>query len=73
MLSKRFFEASQINDIDRFLHNYTVSFFMVKKVFVHLTHLILSQISKTYFKIFVLLEHLIKLHLKYYKKYFLGI
>ena len=32
-------------------------------LFVHLTHLKLSQVSLTYLKIFVYLEHLIKIHL----------
>ena len=33
---------------------------MVSKVFVYLTHLILPQISQTYLKIFVWLQHLIQ-------------
>ena len=49
-------------------------FFMVSKVFVHLTHLKLPQISQTYLKIFVWLEHLMKIHPEYYKDInFLGI
>ena len=43
---------------------FSVFFLMVTKVFVHLTHLKLPQISQTYLKIFVWLEHLIKLHLE---------
>ena len=46
---------------------------MVTKVFVYLTLLKLPQISQTYLKIFVWLEHLIKIHLEYYKKNFLDI
>ena len=46
---------------------YTVCFFMVSKVFVHLTHLKLPQISQTYLKIFVWLENLMKIHPEYYK------
>ena len=42
---------------------FSVSFLMVTKVFVHLTHLKLLQISQTYPKIFVWLEHLIKLNI----------
>ena len=38
-----------------------------------LTYLKLPEISQTYLKIFICLEHLIKIHLKYYEKYFLGI
>ena len=45
-------------------------FFMRTKIFVHLTHLKLSQVSLTYLKIFVYLEHLIKIHLEYLKIYF---
>ena len=43
---------------------------MVSKVFVHLTNLKLPQISPTYLKFFVLLEHLIRIHLEYYEKMF---
>ena len=46
---------------------------MASKVFVYLTQLKLPQISQTYLKICVWLEHLIKIHLEYYEKYFLGI
>ena len=42
---------------------------MGSKVFVHLTNLKLLQIGKTYLKFFVLVEHLIKVHLEYHKKY----
>ena len=45
-------------------------FFIGLKVFVHLTHLKLLQIGQTYLKFFVWLEHLIKIHLEYHKKYF---
>ena len=48
-------------------------FFMCTKVFVHLTHLKLPQIGQTYLKFIVLSGHLIKIHLEYYEKYFLGI
>ena len=56
-----------------FVYDYEVKRVLVSKVFVHLTRLKLSQISQTYLKIFVWLEHLIKIHLEYYKKHFLGI
>ena len=46
----------------------TVCFFMGTKVFVHLTHLKLPQISHTFLKIFIWLENLIKIHLEYYEK-----
>jgi len=47
---------------------------MVSKVFVHLTHLKLPQVSQTYLKIFVWLEHLMKIQPEYYKDInFLGI
>ena len=49
---------------------YSVFFFIELKVFVHLTHLKLLQIAQTYLKFFVWLEHLIKIHLEYHKKYF---
>ena len=49
---------------------YSVFFFIELKVFVHLSHLKLLQIGQTYLKFFVWLEHLIKIHLKYHKKYF---
>ena len=39
-------------------------FFMGTKVFVHLTHLKLPQISQTYPKIFGWSGHLIKIHLE---------
>ena len=44
---------------------FTVCVFFLKgtKVFVHLTHLNLAQISQTYLKILVLSGHLIKIHL----------
>ena len=35
---------------------------MVTNIVVHLTHLRLSQISQTYLKIFVCLEHLMQIH-----------
>jgi hypothetical protein len=41
---------------------YSAFFLMRTKVFVHLTHLMLPQISETYLKIHVLSEHLIKIH-----------
>ena len=43
---------------------------MGTKVFVHLTHLKLPQISKTYLKIFVWSGHLIKIHLEQFKTHF---
>ena len=43
---------------------------MVSKVFVHLTNLKLPQISPTYLKFFVSLEHLIRIHLEYYENMF---
>ena len=46
---------------------------MLTKVIVHLTRLKLSQISQTYLKFVVWLEHLIKIHLELYEKYFLGV
>ena len=49
---------------------HTVFFFMCTKVFIHLTHLKLPQISKTYLKIFVWSGHLIKIHLELFEKYF---
>ena len=53
---------------------YSMLFFMLTNVFVHLTHLKLHQIrSQAYLKIFVWSEHLIKMNLKYYEKHFLGI
>ena len=51
---------------------YSVFFFMVSKVFVHLTLLKLPQVTQTYLKSFIWLENLIKIHLEYYEKYFLG-
>ena len=42
----------------------TVCFFMGTNVFVHLTHLKLPRISKTYLKNFVWSGHLIKIHLE---------
>ena len=47
--------------------------FILTKVFVDLTHLKLPQISQTYLKFIVWLGYLIKIHLEYYEKYFLGI
>ena len=52
---------------------YSVFFFMCTKVFVHLTHLKLPQISQTYLKFIVWSENFIKIHLECYEKYFLGI
>ena len=49
------------------------SFFMVTKVFVNLTHLKLPQISQSFLKCFVWLEHLIKIQLENYEKYILAI
>ena len=49
---------------------YSVFFFIGLKVFVHLAHLKLPQISQKYLKFFVWLEHLIKIRLVYYKKKF---
>ena len=46
---------------------------MVTKVIFHLIYLKSSQISHTYLKFFSWLENLIKIHLEYYEKYFLGI
>ena len=43
---------------------------MCTKVFVHLTHLKLPQISKTYLKIFVWSGHLIKIHLELFENIF---
>ena len=40
---------------------------MRSKVFVHLTLLELPQVIKTFLKIFVWSEHLIKIHLDYYE------
>ena len=57
------------NDCSNF-DRYSVFFFIELKVFVHLTHLNLIQIGQTYLKFFVWLEHLIKIHLEYHKKYF---
>ena len=47
-------------------------FFMQTKVFVYLTHLKLSQISQTYLKIFIWLEHLKNIYLEYNEKLFLS-
>ena len=52
---------------------YSVFFFIVTKVFVYLTHLKLPQISQIYLKFYLWLEHLIRIHLEHYEKYFLGI
>ena len=46
---------------------------MCTKVFLHLTHLKLPQISQTYLKLLVWSGHLIKIHLEYYEIFFLGI
>ena len=62
-----------INSLLDICLNYSVFFFKLTKVFVHLTNLKLHQISQTYLKIFVWSGHLIKIHLEYYEKYFLGI
>ena len=48
----------------------TVCFFMETTLFVHLTHLKLPQISKTYLKIFICSGHLIKIHLEQFEKHF---
>ena len=50
--------------------NTVFSFFMVSKVFVHLTHLKWAKISQTYLKLFVWLQNLIKIRLEYYEKQF---
>ena len=55
------------------IYMYIVFFFMVTKVFVHFTNLELPQIGQTYLKFVTWLEHLIKIHLEYDEKYFLGI
>ena len=43
---------------------------METKVFVHLTHLKLPQISQTYLKILVWSEHLMQKHLELFEKQF---
>ena len=43
---------------------------MVSKVFVNLTNLKLPQLSQAYLKIFVWLQHLIKIHQEYYENNF---
>ena len=48
-------------------------FFIGSKVFVHLTLFKLLQIGQIYLKFFFWLENLIKIHLKYHKKYFWGL
>ena len=47
---------------------YKVCFFMVTKILVNLTHLRLSQISQTYLKIFLFLEHMMKILIECYER-----
>ena len=56
-----------------YVYTGSVFFFMVTKVFVHLTHLKFPQISQTFLKFFVWLEHLIKIQLENYEEYILAI
>ena len=56
------------NSVTLFRNIYSVFFFMESKVFLHLTQLKLPQINQTYLKIFVWLQHLIKIRLEYYEK-----
>ena len=55
------------NPIYKILIEIQCVFFIGSKVFVYLTQLKLLQIGQTYLKFFVLLEHLIKVHLEYQK------
>ena len=73
----RGYQVSDILDrsmdfLDRYLDNIQCVF-LVSKVFVHLNHLELPQISQTYLQIFVLLKHFIKNTLNIVKKLFWGI
>jgi hypothetical protein len=47
---------------------HTVHFFIVTKVFAHLTHLKLPKISQTYLKFLIWLQQLIQTCLDYYEK-----
>ena len=48
--------------------HHTVHFFIVTKVFAHLTHLKLPKISQTYLKFLIWLQQLIQTCLDYYEK-----
>ena len=70
LYSKYVFKGVSKNRLDDGDIQLQCVFFIGLKVFVHLIHLKLLQIGQIYLKFFVWLEHLIKIHLEYHKKYF---